>query len=74
MLAFSRPAGEGALLLWPLFGSLNQLLAALALAIVSVYLVQKQKNVLITFIPMVFVLFMTIWAMIQNLIIYYKDH
>lgn len=74
MLAFSRPAGEGALVLWPLFGSLNQLLAALALAIVSVYLVKKQKNVLISFIPMVFVLVMTIWAMIQNLNLYFKDH
>ena len=73
LLAFSKPAAEGALELWPLFGSLNQLLAALALAIVSVYLIQKKKNVLIAFLPMVFVLFMTIWAMINNLSIYIKD-
>lgn len=73
LLAFSKPAAEGALELWPLFGSLNQLLAALALAIVSVYLIQKKKNVLISFLPMVFVLFMTIWAMINNLSIYIKD-
>ncbi|MDX2444613.1 MAG: carbon starvation protein A [Bacteroidales bacterium] len=73
LLAFSKPAAEGALALWPLFGSLNQLLAALALAIVSVYLIQKKKNVLIVFIPMVFVLLMTIWAMIDNLIVYMND-
>ena len=73
LLTFSKPAAEGALALWPLFGSLNQLLAALALAIVSVYLIQKKKNVLIVFIPMVFVLLMTIWAMIDNLIVYMND-
>ncbi len=73
LLTFSKPAAEGALALWPLFGSLNQLLAALALAIVSVYLIQKKKNVLIVFIPMVFVLLMTIWAMIDNLIVYMNN-
>lgn len=73
LLAFSKPAAEGALALWPLFGSLNQLLAALALAIVSVYLIQKKKNVLIAFLPMVFVLLMTIWAMIDNLFVYMND-
>jgi len=67
LLAFSKPAAKGALLLWPMFGSLNQLLAALALAVVSVYLVKKKKNVWITFIPMLFVLVMTVWTMFLNL-------
>ena len=73
LLAFSKPAAEGALALWPLFGSLNQLLAALALTIVSVYLIQKKKNVLIVFVPMVFVLLMTIWAMVDNIIVFIID-
>ncbi len=73
LLAYSRPAAQGALVLWPLFGSLNQLLAALALAIVSVYLVQKGKNALFTFIPMLFVLVMTIWAMIQNMNSFFRQ-
>lgn len=73
LLAFSKPAAEGALALWPLFGSLNQLLAALALAIVAVYLIQKKKNVLFVFIPMVFVLLMTVWAMINNLFVFMRD-
>ncbi|MCD6598555.1 MAG: carbon starvation protein A [Bacteroidales bacterium] len=73
LLAFSRPAADGAMSLWPLFGSLNQLLAALALAVVSVYLFQRKKKYMITFIPMIFVLAMTIWAMIENLITFFKN-
>jgi len=73
LLAFSKPAAKGALLLWPMFGSLNQLLAALALAVVSVYLVKKKKNVWITFIPMLFVLVMTLWTMFLNLKNFWLD-
>ncbi|NOY38029.1 MAG: carbon starvation protein A [Chlorobi bacterium] len=67
LLAFSQPAGKGALILWPLFGSLNQLLAALALAVVTVWLIHKKKNYLITGIPMLFVLIFTLWSMVVNL-------
>lgn len=68
VLTFLKPGAAGALILWPMFGALNQLLAALALGIVSLYLFRKNKNVLISFIPMLFVLVMTIWAMIENII------
>ncbi len=67
IMAFIRPGATGAMILWPLFGSLNQLLAALALGIVTVWLYQKKKNILITLIPMVFVLLVTVWAMVKNL-------
>ncbi len=66
-MTLAKPAAEGALILWPLFGSLNQLLAALALGIVTVYLHQKGKNILYTFLPMVAVLFVTVWSMIINI-------
>jgi len=66
-MAFIKPGATGALILWPLFGSLNQLLAALALGIVTVYLYQKRKNIMISLIPMILVLFVTVWAMIKNL-------
>lgn len=68
LMTFAKPAAEGALILWPLFGSLNQLLAALALGIVTVYLYQKGKNILYTFLPMVAVLFVTVWSMILNIV------
>ena len=66
-MTLAKPAAEGALILWPLFGSLNQLLAALALGIATVYLHQKGKNILYTFLPMVAVLFVTVWSMIINI-------
>jgi carbon starvation protein len=73
IMAFLRPGASGALILWPLFGSLNQLLAALALGIVTVYLFQKRKNVLITLMPMIFILIVTIWAMLKNLVDFWQD-
>ncbi len=73
-LAFANPSGKGALILWPLFGTVNQLLAALALLIVTVYLVRKRSNPWIAAIPMVFMVFMTGWAMVMNIKNFYKTH
>ncbi|HEC41453.1 MAG TPA: carbon starvation protein A [Bacteroides sp.] len=70
LMTFIKPGATGALILWPLFGSLNQMLAALALGLVTVYLYQKKKNILITLIPMILVLVVTVWAMVENLIYY----
>lgn len=58
-----KPAG---LALWKLFGTTNQLLAGLALLVVTVFLFKSKKNVKVSFIPMLFVLFVTLWAMIRN--------
>lgn len=66
-LALLQPGAKGALLLWPLFGALNQLLAALGLCIATVYLAAKGKNYLVTLLPMFFMLAVTIWAMLLNL-------
>ncbi|MBN2520723.1 MAG: carbon starvation protein A [Bacteroidales bacterium] len=68
LMTFAKPGAKGALVLWPLFGSLNQLLAALALLIVTVYLYFKKKNILVAFIPMLLILIVTLWAMVQNVI------
>jgi len=67
LLTFAKPGAQGAMVLWPLFGSLNQLLAALALLIVTLYLASKKKNIWISLIPMIFILIVTLWAMILNL-------
>jgi carbon starvation protein len=66
-LTFFKPGGQGAMVLWPLFGSLNQLMAALALGVVSVYLASKKIPVYYTLIPMIFILVITLWAMVENL-------
>lgn len=73
ILTFLQPGAKGALLLWPLFGALNQLVAALALGVVVVYLILKKQNPFFALIPMLFVLVMTIWAMFDNLITFVGD-
>ncbi|MFC1743751.1 carbon starvation protein A [Candidatus Riflebacteria bacterium] len=50
--------------LWPIFGATNQLLAGLSLLVLTVYLIRKKRPWLFTFIPMVFVLSVTILAML----------
>ncbi|NMC19483.1 MAG: carbon starvation protein A [Thermogutta sp.] len=64
------PAGKA---LWTLFGTTNQLLAGLALLLVSVYLYQHRRVVWYTLIPMLFMLGMTSWAMGWNLIQFYQQ-
>jgi len=72
LLAFSsgvlgKESGKGALTLWPLFGALNQTLAALALIIVTLYLKSKGGlKFLFAGIPCLFMVIMTTWALIMN--------
>ncbi|HDS08389.1 MAG TPA: carbon starvation protein A, partial [Bacteroides sp.] len=72
-MTFYRPGGQGAMVLWPLFGSLNQLMAALALGVVTVYMAAKKLPVLYTLLPMAAVLVLTLWAMAENLAGYVKS-
>jgi len=68
VLAFATGAdGKGALTLWPLFGAVNQLLAALALLVVTIYLQKKGGyKYLISGIPCAFMLVLTLWSVILN--------
>lgn len=50
---------------WPVFGATNQLLAGLALLVVFVWLKKQGKNTAFVAIPMVFMLAMTLWALVQ---------
>jgi len=72
-MAFFKPGGQGAMVLWPLFGSLNQLMAALALGVVTVYLAARKIPVWYTMLPMLVILFLTLWAMVENLAGFIKD-
>ncbi len=67
LLTFFKPGGQGAMVLWPLFGSLNQLMAALALGVVTLWFHTKKIPIWYTAIPMVLVLAFTLWAMVENL-------
>lgn len=51
------------LVIWPVFGSANQLLASLALIAVSVWLINRGKNALFTIIPAIFMTVTTIYSL-----------
>jgi len=72
ILAFYNGSGTGALTLWPLFGATNQLLAGLALLVITIYLARRKSGVIYTMIPMVFMILMTGWAMIINIRNFYS--
>ncbi len=57
-------AGEGMWQkFWTLFGASNQLLAALTLLSITVWLHQARKRIAFTLLPMLFVLTITLWAL-----------
>jgi carbon starvation protein len=56
------------LVIWPAFGSANQLLASLALIAVSVWLVNRGINALFTVIPAIFMMVTTIYSLFVLLI------
>jgi carbon starvation protein len=68
ILAFASGAnGQGALALWPLFGAVNQTLAALALIIATLYLRRLGGwKWIITGVPAIFMSVMTLWASVMN--------
>ena len=59
-----QPAG---LALWSLFGSTNQILGALTLLTISIYLRQRGRNYWYTAVPMAFMMVMTVTAMLLDL-------
>jgi len=65
------PAGENDTLafgrLWTLFGTTNQLTAGLALAVIAVWVTKGGRNAMAQIVPLTFLLFMTVWALIINL-------
>jgi len=54
---------------WALFGASNQLLAALTLITLTVWLRRSGKPFMFVFLPMLFVLVITLWALMQLLVV-----
>lgn len=52
---------------WTLFGTSNQLLAALTLLSVTVWLHREKRRIWYTAIPMVFIMSITLWALIVQI-------
>lgn len=65
--------GSGGMIIWPLFGTTNQLMAALTLMIVTVILLRKGKTVWYTLAPLTFLLLMAVFALILQLKSFYLE-
>ncbi|MBK8252804.1 MAG: carbon starvation protein A [Polyangiaceae bacterium] len=66
-IATARPAAPGVrpayMDFWTLFGTSNQLLAALTLLGVTVWLKREKRRVWYTLVPMLFIMGITVWAL-----------
>ena len=74
LLAFGAggASGSGGLIIWPLFGSTNQILAGLTLLVISVMLMKYGRPVRYTILPMIFVLITSSWAALIKLKEFYE--
>ena len=73
-LTFSQGGdGSGGMLIWPLFGTTNQLLAALTMGIITVMLIRKRRPFLPVLIPMVFVLVVSLYAALVQVVGFFND-
>jgi carbon starvation protein len=75
LLAFGAggASGSGGLIIWPLFGSTNQILAGLTLLVISVMLIKLGRPAKYTLLPMIFVLITSSWAALIKLKEFYLD-
>lgn len=63
----STYGGKGGLILWPLFGATNQLLAGLALMVIAFFLWRRGAPMWFVAVPTVFMLLVPAWAMAVSL-------
>jgi len=75
LLAFGAggASGSGGLIIWPLFGSTNQILAGLTLLVISVMLIKLGRPAKYTILPMIFVLITSSWAALIKLLEFYES-
>lgn len=72
---FADPSnpGAGGMVLWPLFGTTNQLTAGLSLLVLTLILWHLKRPIVYSFVPFLFVGVMTVWSMIINIGNYLRD-
>jgi carbon starvation protein len=71
LLAVTQADGRGGLILWPLFGTTNQLVAGVTLLIVSVWLRSHGRAYVYTLVPMIFVGLATVTSMLGEVRAYF---
>ncbi|WJY90498.1 carbon starvation CstA family protein [Corynebacterium confusum] len=73
-LTFSQGTdGSGGMTIWPLFGTTNQLMAGLTLAILAVILTYLRRPTLPALIPFAFLMVMSVWALIIQLGTFWQE-
>lgn len=74
LLAFGAGGidGKGGMIIWPLFGTTNQLMAGLTLVIVTVMLLRSKRKVWYFLLPLVFLLLVTVFALLLQLVDFYN--
>ena len=73
LLALGVDRGAGGMRLWPLFGTTNQLTGAMSLLVISLFLFSLKRRIWVTVMPLAFLLVMTTWAMVINMIGYWTS-
>jgi len=73
VLAYLIGATEGWQKIWPIFGATNQLIAAVALMVVSTYLMAKDKPTHFTLVPALFMIVTTIGALSWQAYRFFSD-
>jgi carbon starvation protein len=54
--------GDGGMLIWPVFGATNQILASMTLLVISIYLIKLGRPARYILGPMMFILVLAFWA------------
>ncbi len=65
-------SGKGGMIIWPLFGTTNQLMAGLTLLIITVSLLKLKRKVWFTILPMVFLLIVATIALFLQLYSFFQ--
>ncbi len=65
--------GSGGLILWPLFGATNQLLAGLSFLVIGFYLLRHSKPIGFLIVPAVLMLLLPAWAMGSQIASFYEQ-
>jgi len=72
LLAITQAGGRGGLILWPLFGTTNQLVAGVSLLVISVWLRKQGRAYVYTLVPMIFVGLATVASMLGEVQGYFQ--
>jgi len=65
--AVGKSPGTGGLILWPLFGAVNQLLGGLAFLVIIFWMRRQRMSVWFMVVPAIFMLILPAWAMLYQI-------